>query len=181
MKPIRIAFAAKQRSGKDCAAEFILQSRQGQIRKFADPLYELMYMVQDYVGVPKKKDRLLLQVLGTEWGRTQNEDIWIDKLFNTLDLDGDANIIISDARFINEFEACKKNGFILVKIETDEVIRLARGASGKVHPSETDMDLYWDYDYVITNNGTKEEFYSKLYDMLSDISRLEGGMPPNCS
>ena len=59
MKPLRIAFAAKQRSGKDAAAEFILRFHQGSIKKFADPLYDLMYMIQDRLGLPKEKDRLL--------------------------------------------------------------------------------------------------------------------------
>jgi hypothetical protein len=180
MKPLRIAFAAKQRSGKDCAAEFILQSYPGQVRKFADPLYDLMYMIQDFVGLPRTKDRLLLQLLGTEWGRSHDSNIWLDKLFNTLDLDSNDNIIITDARFMNEFEACKKNGFVLIKIETDDEIRFDRGADVRSHASEVDMDIYKDYDYIITNNGSLDEFYTKLLNILSDITGA-GKFIPNCS
>ena len=180
MKPLRIAFAAKQRSGKDCAADFILRSYKGQRKAFADPLYDLMYMIQDFTGLPRTKDRLLLQLLGTEWGRNKNQDIWLDKLFSTLDLSSKDNIIITDARFKNEFLACKKNGFILIKIEADDTTRIARGADIRPHASEIDMDEYNEYDYVIENNGTIDEFYTKLLNILSDINGT-GKFIPNCS
>ena len=173
MKPLRIAFAAKQRSGKDAAAEFILKFNKGSIRKFADPLYDLMYMIQDRLGLPKEKDRLLLQVLGTDWGRQKNPNIWLDTLFNDIEKDKNTReaIIITDARFVNEFEACKKHGFILVKISATDEVRLARGADTRHHASEVDIDEYTAYDYVIENNGSLESFHDKLIDMLADLNK----------
>ena len=173
MKPLRIAFAAKQRSGKDAAAEFILRFHQGSIKKFADPLYDLMYMIQDRLSLPKEKDRLLLQVLGTDWGRERNPNIWLDALFNEIEKDKNSRdaIIITDARFNNEFEACKQHGFTLVKISARDDVRLARGADTRPHASEVDMDEYTAYDYVIENNGSLESFHDKLIDMLADLNR----------
>lgn len=174
-KPLRIAFAAKQRSGKDLAAEFILKFYPGDVRKFADPLYRLMYETQEFLGLPKEKDRLFLQLIGTDWGRAKDPNIWVNTLFSTLDLNSDKNIIITDARFLNEFEALKANGFILVKIESSDELRKQRGATLMSHASEVDMDLYTDYDYVIENNGTVFNFYSKLSHMLTDIYNVYEG------
>lgn len=170
MKPLRIAFAAKQRAGKDSAAAFILSINKGTIKKFADPLYELTYFIQKRLGFPKEKDRWLLQTLGTDYARKRNPNIWIDKLFDSLP-DTNEAILITDARFHNEFEACKKHGFMLVKIQASDQVRQLRGADKRAHASEVDMDEYTDYDYIIDNNGSLEFMQHQLIDMLEAFSK----------
>lgn len=169
MKPLRIAFAAKQRSGKDTAAEYILQKFPGQIIKFADPLYALMDYTQEFLGLEKEKDRRFLQLIGTDWGRAKNPNIWVDKLFSSLPKTK-KSLLITDARFMNEFERCKEEGFILVKINTTAEVRMSRGSDSTFHPSEVDMDEYTKYDYEISNNGSLEDFHAQLDDLIRKIN-----------
>lgn len=168
--PIHIAIAARQRSGKDEAALYILNKIPGKLLKFADPVYDIMYKIQTLLKIPLEKDRNLLRAIG-DWGRNKDENFWVNALFNRMLLFHNYHVVISDARYFNELKECKRNGFIIIKIETDPEICIARGASIEPHSSEVDMDLYEDYDYVITNNGTLKEFHSKINSILSDIVR----------
>jgi hypothetical protein len=65
----------------------------------------------------------------------------------------------------------RNNGFILVKINRDEALRVAAGAVSLDHKSETLLDAYPDeaFDYVIDNNGTFKDFYFKIDEMLNYI------------
>jgi hypothetical protein len=94
--------------------------------------------------------------------------IWIDTLFTTvvpeLVEEGYDCFVIADVRYPNEADKIHKMGGTVVK-----VVREAGGVSvGADHPSETSMQGYEDFDFIITNNGTLEEFYEKL-DKLMEV------------
>jgi len=98
--------------------------------------------------------RGLLQRLGTEAGRqTLWDSIWIDAAFAGLDPNG--KYVITDARFPNEAEAIRERGGLLWRIK-----RLGVGPANS-HASETSLDDY-DFDTVIHNDGTLEEFHDKI-------------------
>jgi hypothetical protein len=184
--PIRIAFAGLMRSGKDTAVEHLIATKGGYIKKLAAPLYQILEYAQDVAGFPKEKDRQFLQWVGTEWGRAKDEDVWVDALIRQIETqDTPHPIYISDARFVNEFEALRAAGFILVKINRDESARFAAegahltlwqkllkffGIKPKfaVHASERDVLTYKNFDAEISNNGTLEDFYKKV-DAIVDI------------
>lgn len=99
--------------------------------------------------------RYLLQRLGTEAGReTLWDTIWIDAAF--AGLPDDAKIVISDARFINEFEAVKSRGGQIWRIERPGIELLGN------HPSETEALSYDGFDYTIHNDGTLHEYYATV-------------------
>jgi hypothetical protein len=127
--------------------------------------------------------RSFLQFVATDWARAIDPDIFVKKMqirLKQMDVmcpvlfpnrERETDIFISDVRFPNEFHMSRSNGFILVKINRDEALRVAAGATNLDHDSETLLDSYPDdaFDYIIDNNGTFKEFYSKIDEMLKYI------------
>ena len=62
------------------AAEYLISKHGGKVLKFADPLYEMQAEIYKIAGLKHNsntKDRKLLQLLGTDWGRnTKFPNIW---------------------------------------------------------------------------------------------------------
>lgn len=119
--------------------------------------------------------RLLLQRLGTEAGRNIiHPNIWVNATFANYICDDlhtprrrespDMNWIITDTRFENEAEAIKKYHGILIRVNRNpnNVIKAVLDE----HPSETSLDNYKEFDYVIENNGTIEELVEQVKQIL---------------
>lgn len=103
--------------------------------------------------------RLILQLLGTEGGRDViHPNIWVNATLG--DLTEKDRVIITDARFLNEVLGIKRKGGIVVKIIRPSV------KSTSTHPSETSLNNYKDWDYVIINDGSLEELEDKVEAML---------------
>lgn len=188
---MKICFTGKMRSGKDTAAEYLIKKYGGVIYKFADPLYEMQEEIYRIAGLPytsNTKDRVLLQLLGTDWGRkTIDPNIWVNAMDNRLhhfdQLENlsrkgslfsstlyTTNLFITDARFPNEIEVLRNHGFKIIQVICDDEIREERGASNTGHSSETSLDDFKDYDMSIFNNLTLEDYYvilERLYDKYS--------------
>lgn len=165
-KPLRVGFGYEARVGKDTAATFLIGMYGGGVRlSFAQPLYDIQEFVQERCGLPKEKDRRLLQILGTEWGRERNPDIWVNILLAALDaLPAHTNVFITDVRFPNEIQALKSRGFILVNLVRPSAQRLAAFTDGgsTQHASETALKGNRDWDLTIANESTLDEFHRKL-------------------
>ncbi len=103
--------------------------------------------------------RWVLQYFGTEVMRGQMYDgIWVDSCLGRYKGE---NTVISDTRFINEIKTIKEHGGKIICVTrgglpTQEDMK-KRGA----HQSEWDW-LDSTFDYVIDNNGTKEELFAKV-------------------
>ena len=165
MNQIKLGFAGLARSGKDTCAEYVVNKYGGKVMKFAQPLYDIMYFAQDRTRLPRTKWRRFLQLVGTELFREEHPTIWIDLLLaEVAELPPTTHIAISDLRFTNEFEALKKEGFILVKLERPEKDRMAAETGGisqevAAHASEQDVLTYQGFNHVILNTGTLEQLY----------------------
>ncbi|MDX9730219.1 MAG: hypothetical protein RBT63_00475 [Bdellovibrionales bacterium] len=119
---------------------------------FADGLYAIHdivnYGLKELGIVPKsKKDRVLLQLLGTEWGRkVYGENIWVrmlkQKISDLRTLEQKALVIVGDCRFENEFDAFPEA--LRVRLVAAEHVRRARAISfgDPHHASETQLDCY---------------------------------------
>lgn len=114
--------------------------------------------------------RRLLQRLGTEAGRQVLWDtIWIDATLK--DLDPSVNYVVTDARFLNEFDAVLKTA---EDLGTDGVIvRVERPGVGPAndHASEMEaLDYVGKFDYTVVNDGTLGEYHDKIEKVFEDIS-----------
>lgn len=80
--------------------------------------------------------RHALQTLGTETGRGIDENVWVRALEWRVKNSEVPVVVVSDARFNNEFEAAARNGWELWHVE-----RTAAGLDGEAgrHASEVDM------------------------------------------
>ena len=171
MKHKIIMISGKQGSGKTsiCNQLLLMAARKnltGHHMIFADTIY----LIHDYArellrfrGVPRPdKDGKLLQLLGTEWGRTLiGEDVWIDCLRGAINniapVPKDSHLfVISDCRFRNEFDGVDA---FKVRLEASEEVRKARTHGWRdttTHISETDLDAYaaeGKFDLVINTDG----------------------------
>ena len=97
--------------------------------------------------------RELLQKLGTCIRQGIDNEFWIKSLY--AENEYVENIIIADVRFPEEVKSIKDRGGIVLRLVRD-------GAGAGNHISETALDDYTDWDYVIENNGTLEDLFEKL-------------------
>ena len=162
---LRIAFSAKAGSGKSEAvktASEMLGIGNSVIVKFADPLYDLMHLVQDYMGMDRHKDGKFLQLIGTDWGRDKDPQIWTNKFKEKVDQIGFQQIILcDDVRMENELELVKELGFFTIRINRPEELRsqylVGRNTS---HKSEIELDDKESlFDFVIENNSDSVKIF----------------------
>lgn len=178
-----IGLAGYARSGKDEAAKG-LELFGFQRVAFADKLREFAYRLNPIVGAEGlawgdnvrfvrlqtiidlwgwngyketqygAEIRELLQRLGTECGRQLISDtIWIDAALGDSHIG--YNVVVTDVRFPNEFDAIKERGGYVVRITRDGV------GPANAHPSETALDGF-DFDFVLDNNGTIAELHHRI-------------------
>lgn len=163
IKAMRIAFGFRARVGKDTAVEYLLHRFPCGIKlSFADPLYKIQSFAQLTCGLDPVKDRNFLQWVGTDWARRQNPNVWIDVLNSKLEKVGDSiPIFISDLRFLNETLYLKSKGFKLVQI--------FRSVDRNEHISETELYKFSNWDYVLANNSSIEEYHKSIDLMLAEL------------
>lgn len=99
--------------------------------------------------------RQLMQYFGTSIMRTfLGEKVWINSTLRQCD----KPTIISDCRFINEYEAIKKENGIVIYVSRP-------GCWFGQHASEKEMEELLNnnkYDYVINNNGSIKDLFNKI-------------------
>ena len=78
------------------------------------------------------------------------------------------NWLITDCRFPNELEAVKTHKGITIK-----VIRDSGNTIGTTHASETALDDYTKWDYVVDNNGSFEDLKTQVFSILEKESLLK--------
>lgn len=169
---LRISFGKESGVGKDSACDYLI-SRYGGIKvSYSKPLYDIMYYAQDRIGIPRVKDRKFLQIVGTEWGRANDPDVWVNVAKREIEQHPSENIFISDHRFNNE----KLDGFINILIKRNIELRNSTYGNGIVsqdgsrHSSETEIIDETSYDYIIENNTDNiQDFYNQLDEIVIEI------------
>ena len=137
---------------------------------------------------PRVSPRIMLQTLGTEWGRSVKSDVWINYAIRTsLKLLGQGGqedlrmgflydpavglveaeeaspppgVVISDIRFDNELDLIKARDGFLVRILRPESDNAATSLGIQGHASEAEQKSFDEsaFNYVINNKGTLKEF-----------------------
>ncbi|MEU3265086.1 hypothetical protein [Streptomyces bacillaris] len=178
-----IGLAGAARSGKDTAAQALLESGWTR-RAFADKVRDMLYVANptlvdeayfegltslayevDTYGWDEVKEqhpevRQMLQRLGTEGGRALlGEDVWVDALFRDYSTWGPT--VITDVRFPNEADAIRAHGGLVVAIRRpgQELIADAE------HASETALRGYL-FDDVILNDGPVAQLHDRVMQLI---------------
>ncbi len=176
-KEMIIALMGYARVGKDAIAQEFVMNNSFERIGFADSLREMLYKfnpslinnedgtivnIKDYVDKYGWEDaksfyfvRESLQILGSEAGRdVLGENIWIETLFKKPT---GARIIIPDCRYINEAQAVRERGGVVIRIKRDGVYPVNSHASDQIN---------FDADFEINNNGTVKESYLQILEYL---------------
>lgn len=124
-------------------------------------LWSLEWWLNTYAK-PGATPRLLMQTLGTEWGRDCiYSDVWID-LFK-LQASQFERVVCTDVRFLNEESVIRELGGTIIKIDAEQRL----GPNTDTHRSELEMGLIV-ADYVVENNGTLDDFLTNCREILKD-------------
>lgn len=179
-----IGLSGFARAGKDETAKVLVEEFGFTQVAFADKLRDMIYALNPIVEVEFDGDwaeyicvqdvidefgwggyketaygdeiRRLLQRLGTEAGRqTLWDTIWIDAAF--AGQPQDAKIVVSDARFFNEFDAIRQRG--------GEIWRVERPGVGPANDHASELEAV---DY---NHFAKTLHNSRDLDFLKEITR----------
>lgn len=110
--------------------------------------------------------RQAFQWLGTDIFRIKVQELipkiedkfWIESaLSNTTE-----KIVISDVRFANEVRTIRERGGKVIKVVREGIPR-------DDHVSEKGIDLITEYDFIINNQGTIEDLYQKIDQIIEQI------------
>jgi hypothetical protein len=181
-----ISISGKIGSGKDTIAEIIKEKMPEagwEVKKFAGKLKEVATLLTS-IPVTQFEDqsfkqtllpsqwndannnpmtvRDLLQRLGTEAMRLGlHKNVWVNALFS--DYQTESNWIVTDTRFPNEIDACVNRGAITILVQRDSGNQI-----GTTHTSETALDQYDQWDYIIDNTGSVENLSRKVGEILRE-------------
>lgn len=182
-----ILLSGLKQSGKDTIANYLVQKYNFTKYAFASPIKEVSRIL---FGWNEKDDEILKEVVdeqwgfsrrqfwqyfGTEWaqGELRNQFpsfdknigrcLWVKKFEQLFLQDTTKNYVISDFRFIHEYEILKKYNPIAIKILRDSVV------ANDGHASETSFKIL-PCDYIIKNNNSVQDTYFQIDDIIKKIS-----------
>lgn len=105
--------------------------------------------------------RVAMQRMGTEYGRSLREDLWVRKALITFQSPDVEGMIVTDVRFENEADFIRKNNGLLIHIERPGTI-----ISESTHASEKGVE-FMEGDARIHNNGTLDDLARKVHTVVN--------------
>lgn len=177
-----IAICGKKRSGKDTIAKYIEEKYKYKNVKFSQylksmcsDLFGFSYdqiendskdvLVDEYNKTPRE----IMQFIGTELMQLElqkfvpsvGRSIWAKTLLNKHT---EERIVISDLRFLHEFNEIKKHdcNAVIIKVTNDMI------NSTDNHISEKEIDDIC-YDFEVKNNSTIDDMYERIDHIMSLI------------
>ena len=195
MLPKIIAVCGYKRSGKDTIAKYLNKKYNYKHLKITYKLKEclkLLFDLRDHELETDKKDKInkkwnitprkLMQFIGPEIFQYKIQEIlpdidkkfWIktfltDSLVNNLRNKKDFHIVISDIRFIHEYEELKKLNIPIsvIKVTNDNIMI---DSNEELHISEREF-IKIPYDKEILNNSTFDDMYKKIDEYIININK----------
>lgn len=171
---MKIAIVGKARSGKDTVADYLVSKYGYTEYKFSTGVRDVINLVR---GEETNKNRRELQDVGQGLRRALGEDIWVNYTLSTI-TDTD-KVVISDCRQQNEAKRLTDEGYLLIRVESDEDIRVQRMlAAGDTFTKEDltheteQIDI--ECSVVIYNNNSLEDLYRQVDELILQHTTHEG-------
>lgn len=118
----------------------------------------------------------LQQKVGTALREHISDNVWITTTLsdffdsNTNNVKTRPNVIVTDVRYHNEAEAILNLGGILIRVNGDPTGCRKYDKRDMEHPSETQLDDFAGFTWVIENDSTIESLTKKVKAVVDQIS-----------
>ena len=175
----------KAKSGKNTFGEFLREQLKDYgykpcVMHITEPLYGYAKNYFEYDEIHDEKPREFLQKMGTEIIREKlgKKDFLLNRLYEDIEILSNFfdTFIITDARYINEFEGIKKKYVDVVNI------RLERNNyddqltdEERQHITEKEIDTYDNFDYIVQNRSLKD-LKTHALEIVKTEENYEGGV-----
>jgi hypothetical protein len=123
---------------------------------------------EELYGEKSETSRRIMQGIGEMFREEVCGSFWIDRTLGGLP--PGYNVVVSDTRYVNEAEAIRKLGGVIIKVVRDA----ASIEYGADHPTETEQDAIVP-DATIFNDGTVEDFHRELNATMITLVDLQRG------
>ena len=154
------------KSGKNTFGEYLREelkeySYKPCVMHITEPLYGYARNYFEWNGNDDNKPREFLQKMGIEIIKEKmgKEDFLLNRLYEDIEILSNFfdTFIITDARLIMEFRELKNrfDDVVTIKLEREDYDDLLDDEERK-HITETEIDGYKDFDYIIKNIGIDE-------------------------
>lgn len=166
-----ITLSGRQFCGKDTVTGILLENLPGFRRVALADAIKIEYsrrtgLSRDEIEKNKSIYREDLINLGNE-GRAKSSDFWLKKV-----LEEDGNIIVSDVRLPFELETFRQRGAFCIRVEANADIRASRAPLSRENDyTETALDNVENWDYVIKNEGSREDLVNNCKDLVEKIRK----------
>jgi dephospho-CoA kinase len=179
-----IGLIGKLRAGKDEVARYLASKYGYTAFAFGD---ELKRYYHELFGETDAKPREGYQWFGQAM-RERDPDVWVRKCLDRVGEVASWHVadfymhgphaafrsVITDVRQPNEYDALKAAGYVLIRVEAPEALRIDRAIkSGDrfnlcdlTHGTETALDGY-SADFTITNDGDLPHLYRQIDEILA--------------
>ncbi|MDQ0168741.1 adenylate kinase [Paenibacillus tundrae] len=177
-----IGLIGRLRSGKDTAADYLASKYGYTAFAFGDELKRDFH--RRYREIPRNpKPRVGYQMHGQLMREYYGEGVWVDACFENVDAhklsfsDPDnVPAVITDTRQLNEAVRLKSAGYVLIRVEAPEALRIQRAIkSGDrfnlrdlTHGTETALDGF-SADFTVTNDGDLAHLYRQIDEIVAFI------------
>ncbi len=166
--------AGKARSGKDTTADIIeeyYKNKKVIRRMYGAWLKEYAMLISNWSGSDEDKPRSLLQQLGVK-SREINPGYTIKRMEEDINILKDYFdiIIITDTRMENEITMPKEKfkECITIKLERPNY-QSELSTKEKNNITETALDNYHNYDYILINDGSIDDLKTKITNILEGL------------
>lgn len=173
--PFVIGITGPARAGKDTTANFIVAAVGGYVYSMAMPMKAMLKCIGVNFDDPYWEDhkeqpiaalgvspRLLLQTLGTEWGRQRvNPDLWVLLAKQRL-LQYGRGMVVPDIRFENEAAWVRNVGGLIIHLTRKNATPV------RPHSSEAGVERAPE-DKLLSNDGSLEDLQHHVRDMLDGL------------
>ena len=157
---MRIAFVGKKASGKTFAAVHLQNHHKFKRTPLRDGLFRILHILYyygDWEHIPWEQELRVYDAL-----YKLDNDVWIGYLERRLRTTK-RDVVVDDARYVNEVQKLKELGFILIRIDAPESQRKRRIGKALLDAAENsvilaeyfhkDLTSLYQVDYTIINES----------------------------